>query len=60
MSHSLVFQEETATDVVFRCVHCNRIIGFNKPGVGEPAAELVDGQWAHPPNPDQWMELCDE
>lgn len=58
MAHELTFHEETATDAVFRCVYCNRIVGFNKLGIGEPAAEFVNDRWVHPQDPDQWMEPC--
>jgi hypothetical protein len=56
--HSLVFDLQTETDAVFRCVHCGAVIGFNKQGIGEPCAMQIDGQWQHPQNPDQWMTPC--
>lgn len=58
-AHQLAYDVEIATDVIFRCRACAAVIGFNKPGVGEPSAiALKGGGWATPENPDQWMEPC--
>lgn len=59
MAHTLIYDSETTTDIVFKCSVCGRIIGFNKPGIGEPSAtqDLV-GTWIHPNNPEQWMGDC--
>jgi predicted RNA-binding Zn-ribbon protein involved in translation (DUF1610 family) len=57
--HELIFNEETETDVFFRCVQCGEIIGFNKPDIGKPCAVSVDkDEWQPAKNPDQWMGLC--
>ena len=58
MAHTLQFQEETAADVIFACSICGELIGFNKPGIGEPFPILVAGAWQPPENPDQWMSPC--
>ena len=59
MAHNLEFFEETAADAVFKCRDCGAIIGFNKPGIGEPSAiALEGGGWAHPERPEQWMTDC--
>jgi len=58
--HTLSFDSETGTDAMFRCTSCGQIIGFKKPGIGEPAAvPLEGGGWTHPDNFDQWMVLCE-
>ena len=60
MAHTLVYDSETTTDIVFKCTKCSKVIGFNKPGIGEPSAfQDVDGSWDHPTNPEQWMGECD-
>jgi hypothetical protein len=56
--HALTYLHETVTDAVFICSTCGEIIGFNKEGIGEPHASLVDGVWTPPENPDQWMSPC--
>ena len=58
--HALQFEAEQESQVVFRCTKCGEPIGFVKPGFGEPAAQLIDGAWHTPDNPDQWMAPCNE
>lgn len=56
--HSLIFKELTENDVIFECEKCGSVIGFNKEGIGEPCAKLINGAWVYPENPDQWMGGC--
>lgn len=51
--------EEIGADVVFTCLTCGAKIGFNKPGIGEPAAiEGEPGQYTPPANFMDWMDPC--
>lgn len=50
-THALVFTGESATDAMFVCTIC----GFNKAGIGEPHASMVDGAWIPPGNYDDWI-----
>lgn len=58
--HEVIFLEETDTDVVFKCVRCEKLIGFNKPGVGEPSPTLKDGTWVPPKGFEIYMDPCQE
>lgn len=46
--HSFVVIGQTDTNVDFQCSNCMEIIGFNKPGVGEPSAVDNNGVWIPP------------
>ena len=53
--HEWMFDSEDGADVRFMCAQCGGGIGFNRPGVGEPAAVPIDGgAWAPPEGADQW------
>ena len=56
--HNLIYIDETATDVNFQCSVCDAVIGFNKPGIGNPCPENLAGEWVAPANPEQWMGNC--
>jgi len=58
MIHTLIFQEETATDAVFVCSACGKVIGFNKDGVGEPCATFDGMNWITPENADEYLGEC--
>lgn len=58
MIHTLVFQEETATDAVFVCSTCGKVIGFNKEWIGEPCATVVDGVLVPPVGADEYLGEC--
>lgn len=61
MAHTLVLDHVNTIDVRFVCQTCGQVIGFNKPGIGQPAAaDLGGGSWAPPENPDFWMSPCTE
>lgn len=60
MEHELKFLEETKTDVVFQCIHCEQKIGFNKPGTGEPAALFDEGVWFPDPDFAKYLNPCIE
>lgn len=57
--HTLVFSHETDIDAVFVCSTCAVTIGFNKEGIGVPAATQVEGSgWLPPPDYMTWMLPC--
>jgi hypothetical protein len=57
--HVLVYDREEGDNAVFKCTKCDKEIGFNKTGVGEPCADdNGDGTWSHPEDPEQWMGPC--
>lgn len=59
--HNLQLDHVNDIDVHFRCTQCDQVIGFNKPGIGEPCAiDNGDGTWAAPENADIWMSPCVE
>lgn len=59
-NHNFVqFDDTGKEDVVFQCSKCLKLIGFNKPGIGEPfAIDNGDNTWSTPDNPTQWMSPC--
>ena len=57
--HDLQFESENGVNVKFRCLNCGDEINFNKPGVGEPCPEKIEGEWVAPENPEQWMGPCE-
>lgn len=60
MPHSFQFKHTTELDAVFECTKCGEVIGFNLPGIGEPAAIVTDTGYTTPENPDQWSVPCTE
>lgn len=61
MMHQFSFSriDDDGLNAVFTCSACGIDLGFNLPGVGEPAAIAVgDGTYETPPNPDQWAVPC--
>lgn len=58
--HTWAFSHETATDHVFACSICGTVIGFNKPGIGEPTADLTGETPAPPPEADDYVGPCNE
>lgn len=58
MSHSFVFDSETEQDHVFRCTVCGRLVGFNKPGIGEPNASESGGAWIPPADIENYVTPC--
>jgi len=58
LAHNWTVLRETEQDVVFSCANCQKEIGFNKEGVGEPCARMVDGQWVPSENPETWVGPC--
>jgi len=57
--HTLVFSHETDIDAVFACATCAVTIGFNKAGIGEPAAIQANcGGWQPPHDYMTWMLPC--
>lgn len=57
--HTLRFVAETENDIQFRCVDCLQLIGFNREGVGEPCARLIDGQWTPPDDAGNYLNPCE-
>lgn len=60
MQHSMVLKEETATDVLFECSNCGTLLGFNKPGIGEPVPVQTEGGWAPPEGFESYIGPCKE
>lgn len=59
MKHNFLMKEVTDTDVVFQCSVCGALLGFNKPGIGEPAAvSLGDGTWEAPADAHLYIGEC--
>ena len=60
MAHNFVFSHETDVDHVFMCSVCGIVIGFNKPGLGTPNAELVGETLVAPPIAYEYVGPCIE
>jgi hypothetical protein len=59
VTHNFQFSGTNATDALFTCATCGAVIGFNLPGIGEPAAiDNGDGTYSTPENPEQWSGPC--
>lgn len=59
-AHEFALKEETETDVVFECSKCGMPVGFNKPGIGEPAPTKDDlGAWQPPPDWHIYIDPCE-
>lgn len=54
--HTLAFTSETPDDATFTCTGCGEVINFNKEGIGEPCATLVNGAWVPPVDYATWMK----
>jgi hypothetical protein len=57
--HDFVFSYETASDHVFTCSKCGVEIGFNKPGVGSPTADLSGPMPAFPTEGEAYVTPCE-
>lgn len=57
--HNFVFAYETSADHVFECVKCGLILGFNKPGVGLPTAELGGDVPKPPLDAETYVSECE-
>lgn len=60
MAHAFVFSHETEADHVFVCSVCGTVIGFNKPGIGTPTADLSGETPAAPAIADEYVGPCSE
>lgn len=60
MEHTFVFLEETEQDHVFECSKCGTKIGFNKPGIGWPTADLSGPTPVPPYDVHVYVEPCTE
>ena len=64
MDHVLVFSTTTATDAVFTCSACGKGFGFNKPGLGQPAAiqsgPVNNPTFAPPDDAQMYCGPCDQ
>lgn len=58
-THSFVFSHESDTDHVFVCSKCGMELGFNKPGVGLPTADLSGGTPAPPLDAEIYVTPCE-
>jgi len=56
--HNFVFSHETEQDHIFACSKCGEYIGFNKPGVGLPNADLSGPEPSPPTNVDVFVTPC--
>lgn len=59
MPHDLQFESENGVNVMFRCLNCGEPIGFNKPGIGTPCPERIEGLWVAPIDADLYMGPCE-
>lgn len=59
-AHAFVFSHETEADHVFACSICGTVIGFNKPGIGEPNAILTGETPMPPEDADKYVGPCTE
>lgn len=57
-THQFVLTEETDTDHVFACSVCGVVVGFNKPGIGEPNADLSGPVPVPPADVDAYVTPC--
>lgn len=58
MAHTFVFDSENTEDHVFVCSVCGTVIQFNKPGVGEPNADLSGAEPAVPADVETYVTPC--
>ena len=56
--HNFECFDETPEVIKCRCTVCGVEVDFVKPGCGEPAAELVDGQWRCPDVAKDYVGPC--
>jgi len=60
MSHVLIYTDEDPQDVHFVCTICGTPIQFNRPGIGTPCPEKINGMWVAPECADIYMRPCNE
>jgi hypothetical protein len=58
-THNFEYSHETDTDHVFVCSKCGMELGFNKPGVGQPNADLSGDVPAIPEDSDIYVTPCE-
>lgn len=58
MAHEFVFDTETDQDHVFVCTKCGAAIGFNKPGIGVPTADVSGPTPAPPADVEDYVTPC--
>lgn len=58
-THNFVFSHETDSDHVFVCSKCGMELGFNKPEVGAPNADLSGEVPAIPLDADIYVTPCE-
>lgn len=57
--HNFVFSYETSSDHVFACSKCGLVLGFNKPGVGSPNADLAGDVPKPPLDAEHYVSECE-
>lgn len=60
MSHVFTFEHENTIDIYFSCSICGQVLGFNKPGLGEPHAIPNGASWDAPDDHDKYIGPCNE
>ena len=58
-THDFVFSRETDSDHVFECSKCGMLLGFNKPEIGAPNADLSAPVPAIPADADIYVPPCE-
>lgn len=58
-THSFVFSHETDSDHVFVCSKCGMELGFNKPGIGTPNADVSGEAPVPPEDADIYVPPCE-
>lgn len=58
-THDFVFSLETDTDHIFVCSKCGMELGFNKPGIGTPNADLSGETPVIPECADIYVPPCE-
>ena len=57
--HAFYFSSEDESNHYFTCFKCGYVIGFNKPGIGEPCADLSGSEPVFPYGGEKHATPCE-
>lgn len=58
VEHAFYFTHDDVSNHYFTCMKCGYVMGFNKPGVGEPTADLSSGEPEFPFGGEVYTSPC--